>query len=346
MMASAPTVSAVQMYDVFDGLLKEGLELAEIVHHTGLDPDAFKQVDGRLPVSTSIKLWNLLLETTGDPLCALKIGQIVRKQSMGVAANLFLSCGTLGEALDQSIRFHSLTNETGKIECIAGGKECLFRYSITDPRFDSPLVIERSLSSGVTWANFFTGRPIRPNAVFLQQSTPEYAADFRTFFDSPVHFGQEYNEIAFDASVLQYEGVHKNDYLKEILMVRASELHSRKKDSTAQVIADFLRQNLAFGEVSIESLCDRLGLSRTSLYRELKREGLSYQEVLDNVRKELVQIYLRDRDYSLLETAYLLGYSESSTFHRAFRRWFGLPPGQWKADAKSRTPDLTIGNTD
>ena len=99
MMASAPTVSAVQMYDVFDGLLKEGLELAEIVHHTGLDPDAFKQVDGRLPVSTSIKLWNLLLETTWDPLCALKIGQIVRKQSMGVVANLFLSCGTLGEAV-------------------------------------------------------------------------------------------------------------------------------------------------------------------------------------------------------------------------------------------------------
>lgn len=334
-MVSNPTVSAVQMYDVFDGLLKAGMKASEIVQRTGLDPEAFKKADARLPVSTSIELWNLLLEVSGDPLCALKIGQIVRKQSMGVVGNLFLSCETLGEALEQSIRFHSLTNETGKIECIGRGKESLFRYSITDPRYYSLPVIERSLSSGLTWANFFSGKKIRPNAVFFQQPMPSYAADFRAFFDSPVHFGQEYNEIAFDASVLQYRGVHTNDYLKKVLGVRASEMSSSGKEPTVQKVADYLRQNLAFGEVNIQSLCEKLGLSRTTLYRELKREGFSYQQVLDSVRKELVQVYLRDRNYSLLETAYLLGFSESSTFHRAFRRWFGIPPGQWKSESIS-----------
>lgn len=336
-MAATPSVSAVQMYDVFDALMQHGMEASEVASRTGLDPAIFRQVDGRIPAETSIKLWDLLWETSNDPLCALKIGQIVRKQSMGVVGNLFLACNTLGEALDQSIRFHSLTNESGKIECFRQGRNCLFRYSITDPRFDSHLVIERSLSSGLTWANFFTGKKIEPLGVFFEQPEPEYASEVSKFFGCPVHYGQDNNEISFKSSILEWEGVHKNDYIKEILVGRASELSSRQDESTSQIISDFLRKNLAFGEVSIEWLCQKLALSRTTLYRELKREGLSYQDILDNVRKELVQVYLLDRNYSLTETAYLLGYSESSTFHRAFRKWFGMPPGQWKAESLSGT---------
>ena len=195
-MATTPSVSAVQMYDVFDALMQHGMEASEVASRTGLDPAIFRQVDGRIPADTSIKLWDLLWETSNDPLCALKIGQIVRKQSMGVVGNLFLACNTLGEALDQSIRFHSLTNESGKIECFRQGKNCLFRYSITDPRFDSHLVIERSLSSGLTWANFFTGKKIEPLGVFFEQPEPEYASEVSKFFGCPVHYGQDNNEIS------------------------------------------------------------------------------------------------------------------------------------------------------
>jgi AraC-like DNA-binding protein len=98
-----------------------------------------------------------------------------------------------------------------------------------------------------------------------------------------------------------------------------------------QQLQPLLLKRLPRGQVSLTGIADDLNMSPRTLQRRLGEHGLSYQSLLDAVREQLACRYLQQNNLTYLELAYLLGFSEQSAFNRAFRKWTGTPPGQYRA---------------
>jgi len=324
-----PTVSSASMRDVFQELL-DRLGADAVREAVGVSREDFASPDGRITVARSLALWRLLEESAQDPMVAFQVGRIIRRDSMGVVAHLILACGTLREGLKLGCRYFRLVNEADRIGFVEEGELCRYTYACVDPRMYSRYALDRSLSAAIAWASFFTGRTVRPREVRLQYPQPSHAHRIAEFFDCPVHFRQEENAIVFPASILDLPGVNPNDYLKRILAERARRLHERlvARTSLGGMARTLIAESLANAEHDLDSIAQRLGYSRTTLYRKLKEEGASYQSLLDEVRRDLSLYYLRELRCSVEETATLLGYSEASAFHRAYRRWYGDAPGR------------------
>ena len=102
-----------------------------------------------------------------------------------------------------------------------------------------------------------------------------------------------------------------------------------------RLLREQIRQRLLYGEPALEDVAEMLGMASWSLQRRLREQGLSFSQLVDNVRRELANRYLRQPQLPISQLALLLGYSETSAFSRAFRRWFGVSPRQWRREDSS-----------
>lgn len=327
------SVSAAQLLDVYDAIIEAGGQ-PEIVHERCfIDAVDFERLDGRIPAGRAVLLWQLLFELTGDPLCALKVGRQMRPKSMGILANLVLSCSTIREALTVAMRFFGLTNEVDRIRFIEDEGVVRYFYENVHARYYTHWTVDRSLSAAVTWAEGFVRDRVTPLEVRFRYPRPEHAAAFEEFFGAPVLFSCETNEIRFDAALLERTNPAPNDYLKKLLSGRARQLAedlAGNKD-LVQRIRRLLLDALPNGEGGVDYIAAELQMSRVTLYRKLRERDTSFKAILDDLRRDLSDLYLRELGIPQEETALLLGFSERSSFHRAYRRWYGHSPGRARA---------------
>ncbi len=324
------SVSAAQLLDVYDALLEAGAQPEFIEERCNIAATDFERLDGRIGAEKAVRLWNLLYEQSGDPLCALKVGRLMRPKSMGVLANFVLSCETVREALNVGVRFFGLTNEVDRIRYDVVDGVIRYRYENVHARYYTHWSVDRSLAAAVTWAEGLVRDRVPPLEVRFRYPEPKWAADFEEFFGVPVHFGCDANEILFDAAILDRTNPAPNDYLKKLLSGRARQLAENLSGNRdlVQRIRSLLLDALPNGEGGVEFIAQELQMSRVTLYRKLRERSTSFKEILDDLRRDLSDLYLRELGIPQEETALLLGFSERSSFHRAYRRWYGESPGR------------------
>ena len=161
-----------------------------------------------------------------------------------------------------------------------------------------------------------------------------HTAEHRRIFGGPVEFGQRGIELVLDRSALELPVQESDPETLAHLEARANEVLSKLPpvDSFLGDLRRVLYDSLASGEVSMSSVCRALGIDRGELTRELKRRGTSYRKVLRTMRTDLARAYLEDRQWSIADVAFVLGYSETAAFKRAFRSWTGKTPRQYRQE--------------
>ena len=149
----------------------------------------------------------------------------------------------------------------------------------------------------------------------------------------PLVFGSHMNAMQIDERVMSIKLPRTNRYVFGVLSERAEALLKRLESSksTRDRVESLLMPILHTGDVSIEIVADKLGLSRQTLFRKLKAEGVTFEQVLDELRHKLALHYLSGKKVSVNQTAYLVGFSEPSAFSRAFKRWTGTSPRMMRA---------------
>jgi AraC-like DNA-binding protein len=172
-------------------------------------------------------------------------------------------------------------------------------------------------------------------AIHVTHADPGYRAEYERIFGAPVTFEAERNAVLIDAARLVSKPAQLPRYVFGVLAERAdallAELESAR--SVRGRVESQLMPILHTGEASMDAVASKLALSRQTLFRKLKAEGVTFEQVLDELRHQQAVHYLRGRKVSVNETAYLVGFSDPAAFSRAFKRWTGASPSELRRAA-------------
>jgi AraC-like DNA-binding protein len=299
----------------------------------GFSKEELANDDLKIPVENTIKMLKKSIALKG-PDIAIKLGAKATPEIMGVLGQIMKNCTNLREAADQFIRFQNLYLAVSKFKIRIEGSSSILSHSVTAPvsDYDNQLINEVNLSICVAAARKLIGAEFVPKEVRFSHKKPEYVEVYKQHFRSPLKFNQKENAIVMDRNIGQKTIPDSYPYMKNILLKYAEDLLTRLEagkqfqDDVKRIISDLLPK----GIVDIERVSERLNMSRWTLNRRLKKEGTTFKDLLTELRREFAINYLENGILSITEIAFLLGYSEDSAFHRAFKSWTGATPNEYR----------------
>ncbi|MGL1922204.1 MAG: AraC family transcriptional regulator [Hyphomicrobiales bacterium] len=195
-------------------------------------------------------------------------------------------------------------------------------------------LVETSFAKLTCGPRRFLPKPHIVSAHFTH-SAPTYADAYNHIFQCPVHFNSHWNALQLAPNIADWPVAQYPRYIFSNLTAHADTLLSianAETSITSQLSAKLL-PFLHLGETSSKNIAQKLGISRTTLYRKLKSEGTSYAKTRDTLRHHLAIQYLKGQKASINEVAYLVGFSEPAAFSRAFKRWTGQNPQEFKSNS-------------
>jgi len=281
--------------------------------------------------------WDLLDELEAElrtPALGLQIGRYIKVEHCGVLGYLFRTSRNLGEALHCFKRFQRLIYAGSQAEIKHINSETFSVEWDPDFGYSSQLSDELLLSSMTN----ITREIIQPHALNLVQVTftqpiiEKNLTIYESFFGCPVLPKQRKLSISFQVSDLSSPIQYEDPNLHSLLGKQAEELlsHLPEDDMFIVELRDTVIRCLHEGHADAAVVANQLNISVRTLHRRLKDKKRVYREVLKDIRKSMALKYLSDRKLTLAEVALLLGYSEQSTFSRAFSSWHGKSPLQYK----------------
>ena len=327
------TILVRSVRKITDAAAARGVGAEELYRAVDLNPALLDDPDGRIPFAQLVALYEQAARLTGDDAFGLHVGESSNPELFDVLGYVLVNSPTLGEALDRLIRYHSIWSEGALFGLDVSGTRARLAYEYVGRQGGSRRHdCEMTLSIAVSFARRVTGVDWAPYEVSFQHPEPESVAEHRRIFRAPVLFGRPANELILDCSLLDLPITRADPGLCDILDRQARELLAKVpcRDCLVDQTRDAIREALREGDPRLETVSQRLGISARTLQRRLREEGTSHQDLLDEVRSDLSRRYLRGPKLSVCEVAYLLGFSEPSAFHRAFRRWTGMTPREFR----------------
>jgi AraC-like DNA-binding protein len=325
-------------------LKERNLSLSAVLTLAGL-PAGFFQQD-RILVTTEelFALWRAIGEVSGDPAIGLKLGTETRLERYDPAAIAALCSQSFRDALQRMARYKQLTcPEEIRITCASG--ECAVEFNWLLARNAGPAVlVDLCLSWILSIGRRGVGATLTPLRVELTRP-PIHREMLEAHFRCRARFKAARNALVFRESDLERPFVTHN---AELLAMLGSQLDAelnarRSRQSIGDQVKNSLKRLLAGRRPTLQMVARQLSLSSRTLQRRLAESGLTFQQLLDEARRELARHYLGQSSVQLNETAYLLGYEDPNSFFRAFHDWEGTSPGQWRSNHRLDVAQATGG---
>lgn len=284
------------------------------------------------------RLWALGEQLTGDPDIGLHSAESYNPGALTIVGYVILSCRTAGQALDRLGRYAPLLNEGLHVELAPENRgRITCRFSAVQ-RFDSflhrsPRQMMETLAGGtVVTLRRLASNPIDPVAVSFRHAEPASTAEHRRIFGPVVRFGQDEDAVVYAASALASPLMSADPALLDVFEgeARRGLLGLATRDGVSGRVVAFLASRLKGAVPPLSEVASELAMSERSIQRSLGEEQTSYRRIVDDVRKTLAIEHLSRPGTSATDVAFLLGFSEPSAFTRAFRRWTGTPPTEYR----------------
>jgi AraC-like DNA-binding protein len=290
-------------------------------------------------------MWTAVRASSPAPSLGLDIGTEQRVERYDPVAMAGLYARSFGDALARLARYKRLT--CPEEITVARGAGCA--PNEVRVRFGFPLAtaaepalfVDTCFAWIMTIARRGLGVPLSPRRVELMQDAPPADPGMHErYFGCPVKYGATHNAMIFDAADLDRPFVTHNPELLRLLTphLDAELSHYVDARTTSDQVKAALKRVLAGRRPAMTDVAKELGLSTRTLQRRLNDEGVSFQQLLLDARRELARHYLMQPSLELNETAYLLGYGDPNSFFRAFHEWEGTSPGAWRQ--QNLQPDL------
>jgi AraC-like DNA-binding protein len=327
------TLSILGVRAIALGAATRGLPPAELFARFGIAPDLVADVDARVPVSLMIELWEKVPALVRDNDFGLHLAEVACAAPQGLGGQLIAASPTLGDGLRRLLRFERVFHDVRTSELVIEGDEAAI---VHDTRGSIPLP-RHAAEFGWAWivlmARRVCGAPVTPRRIHFGHSSPARIGEHERVLGVRPVFEAEVPRLVLGRTDLDRASVTADAALVEILDRHATGLLERLPAAPGLIAQVHVaaQRALAQGEITIAAVAKQLGLAPRTLQRKLARDhGTSFQAVIDDLRSHLARRWLADRAISVAEVSFALGFADQSAFHRAFVRWTGMTPGQFR----------------
>lgn len=324
-------VSMFYVHALLDYVRDQGVDTQRLLAESGLS-DVMVGKSSRVPVMQWVDLFQLADIQLPEKDMGLHIGETIKPGHYGVVGYVTMSCATLGEAVENHIRYEQLISETAQTSLHVDGQDAWLEWECPLQPYPPRHLAEASIAGRVAYARWIAGQQPYLKEVWFQHPEPASTAEHERIFDCPVKFSQSHTRLIFPAAFLQLPLIQADPTLQGLMEQHAEQQLTKMVDENMLVmnIKRALNTCMQAGEPSLAIIAEEIEMSTRTLQRRLKEFGLSFQEILDETRKEIAIHYMNDDSLTLLDITFLLGFSEQSAFQRAFKRWTGFTPGKYR----------------
>ena len=313
-------------------LEEAGVRPADVLRQAGLPPGLFDREE-KIVLSTAelFALYRGLAEASRDPAIGLKLGTEHRLAQYDPLAIAAVTARSFRDAIERLDRYKKLTCPEELVVVDQGNESRVeFRYLLAEET-EPPVMVDLAFSWVVAIARRGTDGRVAPTRIELQRA--ENRKMYEAHFRCPVKTNAGRNALVFSTADLDRPFLTHNPDLWAIIgpQLEAELSQALASKAITEQVKGMLKQLMPRGRPGIEDVARELRLSSRTLQRRLREAGATFQQLMQEARRELARHYLLNSSMELNDTAYLLGYEDAHSFFRAFSQWEGSPPGEWRA---------------
>lgn len=316
-----------------------GADWVRLVSEVGLDRTFFDDQDNTLSYLQASRLLRLGVEATGVRHLGILVGAPVTLSAMGAVGFLMRSSPTVGHALKILADHFHVHDRGGQVTIEFDGHVAMLGYRVKVSQIEAAnqvYMVAAASARNFLWE--LCGPGWQPIEVQLPFRRPEAVAPIRKVLAAPLSFDSDRLSVLFPAKDLERPIATADPVLYRMMSERVSQLESKLDQDIVGRVRDLLQTLIFLRESDGHIVANRLGTSLRTLKRRLQDRGTTLQGLRDEVRCAAACHLLEYTGKTASEVAVILGYADASAFTRAFRRWVGMAPSEWRARSVSARP--------
>jgi AraC-like DNA-binding protein len=309
-----------------------GYDSNDVFTQAGLEPAKLSDPDARYRDENVLKVWEYIINNINDPCIGLKTAEFFHPTTLHALGFAWLSSESLEAAFYRVVRYSKILTDHETFNFTETEKDFEFSIQVNksgtifpDEDYDLALAITVKL------CRLSLGKTYSPISIEFQRPVPACIEEFNHYFKTDLEFNRPAYVLHLDKADVKKQLVTANSeliHLNEQVML--DYLERKQRNDIVMRVRKKIIEHLPSGGITQNRVSKSLHMSERNLQRKLKEHGESYKKMLEETREELASLYLDDKKYSINEITYLLGFSEPSNFTRAFKRWNGISPSQYR----------------
>jgi len=325
-------VSANLLSQMFLYLESLKVDVDIFLHSISIETSTIKSFDSHIPIETYLRIQDEAAKYINDSYFGLHMGEFAEMGSWSILGYMMMNCKNLGDAFEKSERYSRIIGnfiqaraepQSKKIKIIFSTP--LLKVSMSRHCFDA------SLSSGIRLMRSLTSTDIHPLEVSFTSGAPASKSEYERVFQCPVLFGQKENSFTVDTNFIAMPIPMANPGLLEYFERYAENFltEMERKDTHTRAVTKIILSHLDDEGLSINKVAKEMAVSVRTLQNKLEEEGVIFSNLLRDIRQRLAKQYLRE-NYTVEQITYMLGFSEPSVFRKAFKKWSGFTPREYR----------------
>lgn len=333
-MLNRKTIAVGRVIQVLQGAARSGADIPMLLNTVGIERRTLEDPDARIDRDTFIRLMLSVMKYTQDEFLGFGQGRKSKPGTFSMMAHAVINCSNLEKAILRGIKFYELFELDVRSSLQVEDGQAWIQVDAS-PKLDfREVIIESIMILSLRFMSWLVGKAIEPIQVEFDFAKVEEFSDYRSMFTCPVVFESSTNRMLFDAEYLEMPLVQNELSLSKFLKDSLAQLIDGNVHNVglpAQIRA-IISRDYGNNFPDFSEICEKLNMTPQTLRRRLKEGNTSYQEIKDTIRKDASVYYLSKPDLSIDEIALLMGFSEASSFHRAFKKWTGKTPSAYRRE--------------
>lgn len=329
--------AGVMLRMIHQAIVKAGLDVSKLLSTLGISPAYLQEKQLRTPHNAQALFWQTIEDISGDLDIGLHLGQKLPVFRGQVLEYLFLSSSSFGDGLRRTLNYQRLISDASNAELVINTNECYMVINTASEEVRRLRHFNECFAQGLLgFFKFVTEDAFAPLRMEFVHPEPLHSDEVRLVLGCEVNFGCDENRLYFSREILDRASPHAEPELMALHEQLASEQVARLEkmdivDQVTRIIAELLES----GEITLETVAERLQLKARSLRTRLGDADTNFNQLLADYRYRLAKKLLAGTNESIDEIVYLTGFSEPSTFYRAFKRWSNMTPIEYRKNKQA-----------
>lgn len=312
-------------------LEETGIDPLPLYKKAGIRPELLLNPNARISINSVDKLWEQAAEVIEDPCFAIDMAELWHPSQIGALGYAWLASTTLRRALNRVVRYAHVISEDLDLEITDTPAGLKLSADLEDSVFTLPQHHDLLLAVLIHMCRFNFGEELLPVEVCLAHPAPACSKKITDYFRTDIKFDAEQTSLTLartDADQSLMSGNREIALMHDEMLMKY--MVTIKKGDIIQQIQSIILENLPDGHVSDKMVAKELNLSERSLQRRLQERKTTFRILLDSVREMVAKQYIKNPMNRMSDIAFLLGFSEQSAFSRAFKKWTGQSPVEYR----------------